>query len=205
MDVDPGAAPVPGRPGQLVGFSREPHSRHRAGRGRRLRQQGLRLPGGRSGVPPGPEAEPAGQVDGHPQRGLPHHLPGTRPGHDLGTGPEQGRQDAGPQDPGGGEPGRLPALRHGRTAPAHAGDGARLLPDPGRAGGDRLGLHQHRAHGPVPRRRAAGIGAQHRAAGGQGRPRPGHGSPGASPQELHPAGPVPLPHRRERGVRLGRL
>ena len=106
----------------------------------------------------------------HPQRGLSHHLPGTRPGHDLGAGPEQGRQDARPEGTRGGQPRRLPALGHGRTAPAHAGHGPRLLPDSGRAGGDRRGLYQHRAHRTVPRRRPARIGAQHRTAGRQGRP-----------------------------------
>ena len=81
MALDPGTAPGSDRPGQLAGVPGEPHPGHRAGRGRRLRQQGLRLPRGRPGLPSGAEAGQAGQVDGHPQRGLssPPARAATRP------------------------------------------------------------------------------------------------------------------------------
>ena len=68
-------------------------ARHRARRRRRLRLQDLHLSGGGRLPVGGAQGAPAGEMDGRPQRSLPHRRAWPRPRHPCRTGARRERQD----------------------------------------------------------------------------------------------------------------
>ena len=92
MDLHPGAAQGAHAGGDPDRDAGEPHARHRARSGRRLRQQAQHLPRrGARGFRLA-RTRPADQVGGKPFRELHGHHPRSRPGGRRGDGPQERRR-----------------------------------------------------------------------------------------------------------------
>ena len=171
----------------VTGIPEDKAARHRAGSGRRLRQQDRGLPRRLHHGVLLEAARPAGQVDRDAQRELPGNDARARPRAGRRAGGHEGRQDHGAALHGARRHGRLPVHR-GSRHPDHPArpDAVGVLHDPGPQGGRLRRLHQRRPGGGVPRRRPAGSDVHAGAGDRHARRRAGDGPRGGPPPELHP-------------------